>query len=216
MSYITLVRHGQANTTARDEAGYDRLSALGTQQAAWLGQHLTHTGEHFPRAYRGSLQRHRETAEAMGRPDAHTDPRLNEMAFFTMAQLYEDQHGAAIPDSREDFALHLPRMIAAWEAGEIDGAPESFAAFEARVKGGLAEIAEGEGRAIVVTSGGVIGMALRITMGLDITAMARVCLAVENTSLSRWLPLHGSLALTQFNALPHLESPERQFARTHL
>jgi hypothetical protein len=39
---------------------------------------------------------------------------------------------------------------------------------------------------------------------------------VENTSLSRWLPLRGSLALTQFNALPHLEHPERQFARTHL
>ena len=216
MSYITLVRHGQANTTARDEASYDCLSALGVQQAAWLGQHLTHTGEVFARAYRGSLHRHRETAEAMGITDAETDPRLNEMAFFTLAHLFEDQHGAPIPDSREDFALHLPRMINAWANGEIADAPESFADFEARVTDGLTEIAEGEGRAIVVTSGGVVGMALRITMGLDIAAMSRVCLAVENTSLSRWLPLHGSLTLTQFNALPHLDAPDRQFARTHL
>jgi len=216
MSYITLVRHGQANTTARDEASYDHLSALGNQQAAWLGQYLTDTGEHFPRAYRGSLQRHRETARAMGLADARIDPRLNEMAFFTLAHLYEAQHGVAIPDSREDFALHLPRMITAWSEGEIAGAPESFAQFEARVTSGLTEIAEGEGRAVVITSGGVIGMALRITLGLDIAAMARICLAVENTSLSRWLPLHGSLALTQFNALPHLDLPDRQFARTHL
>jgi broad specificity phosphatase PhoE len=216
MSYLTLVRHGQANTTARDEASYDQLSNLGVQQSTWLGQYLTDTGEHFPRAFRGSLHRHLETADAMGLADASIDPRLNEMAFFTLAQLYEDQHGIAIPDSREDFALHLPRMIAAWAHDDIADAPERFADFEARVTDGLNDIAAGEGRAVVVTSGGVIGMALRITLGLDITAMARVCLAVENTSLSRWLPLHGALALTQFNALPHLDLPDRQFARTHL
>jgi len=38
MSHITLIRHGQANTGARDEQSYDRLSALGHQQAAWLGE----------------------------------------------------------------------------------------------------------------------------------------------------------------------------------
>lgn len=216
MSYITLVRHGQANTAARDEASYDRLSTLGTQQAAWLGQYLTETGEHFPRAYRGSLQRHRETAHAMGFGDASADPRLDEMAFFTLAHLFEAQHGVPIPDTREDFALHLPRMITAWAEGRIADAPESFDQFETRVRDGLNEIAGGEGRAVVITSGGVIGMALRVTLGLDIAAMARICLAVENTSLSRWLPLHGALALTQFNALPHLDAPDRQFARTHL
>ena len=36
MSTITLIRHGQANTAAQDEVSYDRLSDLGTQQAAWL------------------------------------------------------------------------------------------------------------------------------------------------------------------------------------
>lgn len=216
MSYITLVRHGQANTTARDEASYDRLSDLGAQQAAWLGQYLADTGEHFPRTYRGSLHRHRETARAMGMPDGVTDPRLNEIEYFTLANLLEAQQGLALPDSREDFVGHLPRVFAAWERDEITDAPESFAAFEARVRDALDEISAGDGRAIVVTSGGVIGMALRITLGLDIAAMARICLAVENSSLSRWLPLHGSLALTQFNALPHLDLPDRQFARTHL
>ncbi len=40
MSHITPIRHGQANTGARTEADYDRLSPLGHQQAAWLGDHL--------------------------------------------------------------------------------------------------------------------------------------------------------------------------------
>ena len=33
MSEVWLVRHGQAQTGASDEASYDRLSALGHQQA---------------------------------------------------------------------------------------------------------------------------------------------------------------------------------------
>ncbi len=40
MSKITLIRHGQANNTATDEAGYDRLSDLGRQQARWLGEYM--------------------------------------------------------------------------------------------------------------------------------------------------------------------------------
>ena len=134
MSQITLVRHGQANTAARDEVSYDQLSELGARQAGWLGAHLGDAGEVFAHSYRGGLHRHRQTADAMGIEGAETDARFDEMEFFTIAHLFE----------------------------------------------------------------------------------ARVCLAIENTSLSRWLPLEGHLALTQFNALPHLEGPDRQFARTHL
>ena len=55
MSHITLVRHGQANTTARDEENYDKLSDLGHQQARWLGAHLRDTHAHHPRVYCGTL-----------------------------------------------------------------------------------------------------------------------------------------------------------------
>lgn len=219
MSHITLVRHGQANTEARDEESYDRLSALGTQQAQWLGEHIAGTGEVFPRLYCGTLRRQRETAAAIsleGHAEPVIDARFNELEFFTLAALYRDQHDVPIPEDREDFADHLPKLLAAWQAGEIANAPEEFDAFESRVREGLDAVGTGDGRAMVVTSAGVIGMVMRITLGLDIVAFARACLAVENTSLSRWLPLRGSLALTQFNALPHLEHPERQFARTHL
>ena len=48
MSHITLIRHGQANSQARDEASYDRLSDLGHQQAAWLGEWLRAEDDSWP------------------------------------------------------------------------------------------------------------------------------------------------------------------------
>jgi len=62
MSHITLVRHGQANSDAKDETSYDKLSALGHQQAAWLGAHLQGSETRHMRLYTGTLRRHIETA----------------------------------------------------------------------------------------------------------------------------------------------------------
>ena len=57
MSHITLIRHGQANSTAKDELSYDRLSPLGHEQAAWLGDHLRQSETHHTRLYTGTLTR---------------------------------------------------------------------------------------------------------------------------------------------------------------
>ena len=216
MSQITLVRHGQANSSARDEGGYDRLSPLGHQQAAWLGDYFHSSGERFARVYCGTLRRHEETAAAMGHAEALRDPRLNELHYFDMAQMLEAQHGITIPSDREGFAVHLPILFQHWRDGKLDGAPESFDSFETRVRAALEDIAAGDGPALVITSGGLIGMAMRITMGLELTAMAHACLAIQNTSLHRWLRLGGGLVLTQFNATPHLDTIERRHAQTHI
>ena len=216
MSHITLVRHGQANTTARDEESYDMLSDLGHQQARWLGAHLQTTGAHYPRVYCGTLQRHVETAASMGLTNPIQDARLNEIEYFTIAQLYEQQHGVAIPMDREGFVEHLPRTFEAWAKGQITGTPETFEAFETRVSAALREIGTEGGPAIVVTSGGLISMVVRQAMGLDIPAMARVALAIMNTSLHRLHPIGEQLSPVLFNAVPHLEAPDRQFAQTHL
>lgn len=217
MSHVTLVRHGQANTAARDELSYDRLSDLGKQQARWLGAHLAGSGERFARAYSGTLIRHCETAAEMDLGlEVVRDARLNELEYFTMAQLFAAQHGVPMPVDREAFILHMPRLFTVWSEGGLEGAPESFADFEARVGDVLHEIAAGSGRAVVVTSGGLIGMAMRVTMGLGMGAFAHACLSIENSSLHRFQPLATGLALTLFNAVPHLEGRERAFARTHL
>jgi len=217
MSHITLVRHGQANTEARDELSYDKLSPLGHQQAQWLGTHLRDARDHHARVYCGTLTRHWETAQSMGVGEqAIRDPRLNELEYFTLAQLLETQKGVAIPTEREGFIDHLPTVFSAWQADEIDNPPERFAEFEARVSAALTEIATGDGPALVVTSGGLIAMAMRQTLGLDTRAMARMALAIMNTSLHRLFPIGDTLSPVLFNAVPHLEHPDRHYAQTHL
>lgn len=219
MSFVTLVRHGQANTHARDEVSYDKLSELGWQQARWLGEHFRQTGEVFARVYTGTLRRHVETAEGI---DAESpapilrDERLNEFTYWDLAHAYHDQHGVALPDGREEFVTHLPRMLGAWRDGILEGVPETFDHFENRVREALTEISGGQGRALVVTSGGLIGMSMRLVLDLDMRGLAHMCLSVENTSLHRVQPLATGLAVTQFNATPHLDTAERQHARSHL
>lgn len=217
MSHITLIRHGQANSAARDELSYDRLSPLGHRQSEWLGAHLRDNGPSHPRLYCGTLRRHLETAQSMGLGDDITqDSRLNELEYFHLAQLLETQHGLPIPVDREGFITHLPRVFSAWAAGEIEGPPETFAAFEARVSSALADIAAGTGPALVVTSGGLIAMVMRQVLGLETDAMARMALAIMNTSMHRLFPIGPALSPVLFNAVPHLDTPDRQFAQTHL
>ncbi|OUS35855.1 phosphoglycerate mutase [Rhodobacterales bacterium 56_14_T64] len=217
MSHITLVRHGQANTGARDEVSYDRLSPLGHQQARWLGGHLRDSHSSHPRVYCGTLIRHYETAQGMDVADGVTrDPRLNEMEYFTLAQLMEQQHGLEIPTEREGFVQHLPAVFAAWAAGEIDNPPESWDDFNSRVESALIEISQGDGPALVVTSGGLISIAMRHALDLDTKATARMALAIMNTSMHRLHPIGGHLCPVLFNAVPHLEQPDRHYAQTHL
>ncbi|WP_420585879.1 histidine phosphatase family protein [Ruegeria sp.] len=216
MSYITLVRHGQANSAARDEGNYDKLSDLGHQQARWLGAHLKENQAFYPRVYSGTLTRHIETAASMGLSEPIRDPRLNEVEYFRMSQLFKEQHGEPLPETREGFIEHLPKTFAAWQRGEIEDTPETFDEFETRVGDVLREIGTEGGPAIVVTSGGLISMVVRIAMGLDLASMSRVALAIMNTSLHRLHPIGPQLSPVLFNAVPHLEAPDRRYAQTHL
>lgn len=77
MGEIILVRHGQANSAARDEESYGRLSELGHRQGALLGDWFRDQGLTFDQVLAGTHGRHRETAEAMGQGAAAPDVRLN-------------------------------------------------------------------------------------------------------------------------------------------
>lgn len=217
MSHITLVRHGQANSSARTEGGYDRLSPLGRQQAAWLGAHLRESQQHHARLYSGTLRRHQETAAALELGlDCIEDPRLNELQYFNMAKALEAQQGIPVPVDVKDFVTHFPQLIQAWMEDKIEGAPERFADFEARTREVLEEIGRGEGPALVVTSGGFIAMAMRLHLQLEIPAMANLSLSIMNSSLHRLFPVGGTWSPVLFNAVPHLEHPDRHHAQTHV
>ena len=217
MSHITLIRHGQANSEAKDELSYDKPSDLGHQQAAWLGTHLRDTANHHNRLFTGTLRRHKETAASMAtQMDAVQDERLNELEYFTLATLMEEQHGIPFPADQGGFTSHLPLVFEYWQADKLEGPPESYRFFHNRVNDALAEIAAGKGPALVVTSGGLISMAMAQAMGLSIPAMARIALAIMHTSMHRLFPIGGHLSPVLFNAVPHLETADRRTAQTHI
>ncbi|MEP4195482.1 MAG: histidine phosphatase family protein [Aliishimia sp.] len=221
MSHITLIRHGQANSDATTEEDYDRLSDLGHQQARWLGAHLRDMHQHHSRLYTGTLRRHIETADGMATGlDAVRDARLNELEYFTMASALEEEHGISAPVEQSDFIAHFPVILQYWQDDKIEGAPERFSHFEARINDVLREIGQGNGPAFVVTSGGLIAMTMRSHLRLDVHAMAHVALAIFNSSLHRLYPIggpeNGTWSPVLFNAIPHLEHPERHYAQTHV
>lgn len=211
MGEITLVRHGQANSEAMDEVSYDRLSELGHQQAGWVGEWLRSTGERFDHVVAGTLRRHRETAEAM-QVTPTEDARLNELDYYTLGHALTEAKGVPFPHP-DGFVPHAELMFAAWQAGEIEG-QESFAAFETRVAAFVADAARPGVHTLAVTSGGVIGFAMRHVLGLRLNPMVRLLAPIMNTSIHRFHVAEDHMLLAGFNAVPHLDAPERHHART--
>jgi broad specificity phosphatase PhoE len=214
MGEITLVRHGQANSAATNEADYDRLTELGHQQAAWLGHWIKAHDGPFDSVYAGSLRRQRETVAGMGFTDVAVDERLNEIAYFNLS---DEMTSSGLADARtgpDDFAIHFPATLSAWRDGKINGT-ETYAAFTDRVQAVIEEAAQPGKRILCVTSGGIIARAVAHILHLDIPQMAQIALPILNTSVHRiHVTPHGPI-LGTFNSAPHLDHSDRLTARTH-
>ena len=217
MTEIYFVRHGQASFGAED---YDRLSPLGHQQAAWLGHYFRDHELDFDHVIQGSLRRHRETAAGIAAvfnmPAAETDPRFDELHYNPLEAAYIRATGIDAPSDRAAFLTHFPPMFSAWAAGEIAPEAESYAAFEARVQRALDACLSPSRRVLVITSGGVIGGALRGVLGLSARATADLLINIHNASVHRLVSEAGQLRLSLFNASPHLDGRTRAHARTFI
>lgn len=213
MGEIVLIRHGQANSAATDEKSYDRLSPLGHQQARWLGEYLKTHDMGYDTVLTGTLNRHQETAASMGLTPHRHDARLNELDYFNLSDALEKARGVPRPDG-SGFANHMPMVMEAWHAAEIQG-DESFEMFQTRIGHVLAEAQQPGKRILCVTSGGVIGMAIRLMLDLDPTRMAHILLPIFNTSVHRIAVREEGAMLAGFNATPHLDLPERTHAKTN-
>ena len=142
MTEITIVRHGQANSGARTETDYDRLSELGHLQARWLGEHYRGIGG-FDRIVSGTLNRQDQTARALnpgGRPQRQ-DSRLNELDYFHLSQVLEQRDGIPFPTDAQSFAAHVPQVLELWRAGHAGPDYEGYEDFRARVLGIVADTA---------------------------------------------------------------------------
>lgn len=217
MGEVYFIRHGQASFGT---ANYDRLSPLGHQQAEWLGQYMAAAGLEFDHVITGTLCRHRETLAAMNKALGiaawDEDTRLNEMAYFAVERAYGAQYGESPADSPDAMADQFVRVMDAYEQDRIDDVPERFAEFSARVLAALDEhCAEGK-RVLIVSSGGPKGIVMRQILGLNGAAMNRVILGTMNSSCSRFLNRSGTRLLSQYNAVPHLDQPDRHHAQTYI
>ncbi|MBM7069638.1 histidine phosphatase family protein [Actibacterium sp. 188UL27-1] len=216
MGEVTLIRHGQASFGTDD---YDRLSPLGHAQAEWLGDYINAQGWQFDHALRGGLRRHRETAEGIVKhldlPKLQEDPRFDEMHYDPLEQQYVRETGSTASKSRSDFITTFPEVFCGWGEGRL-GEGETFASFEGRVLAALDAATQKDRRTLIVTSGGVIGVILRRTMGLSLRATADLLLNIHNASVHRLTLEEGRLRLSLFNASPHLDPEERAHARTYI
>ena len=212
---IILIRHGQANTGAKDEESYDKLSATGHQQSAWLGDYLRAQDTAFDRVICGDLRRHQETAAGLALSQSIAiDPRVNELRYFDLAREYQAQTRKPLPSSAEEFAQHVPELFTAWHAGRLDGAHESYRSFADRFGQVMSELTELGGRSLVITSGGVIGMAIAQHLSLGPEGFAQVMLPIHNSSIHRFSIAQGATQMASYNGTPHLDAADRRHART--
>jgi broad specificity phosphatase PhoE len=223
MPYLYFVRHGQP-----DFAGnYDSITELGEQQSSWLGQHFAARGLGFTRVLSGTLQRQVSTCERVmneldGRRDFARDARFNEYDHLALLRHFEGDRLQAIRasgDRREYFAAIRSAMQKWSRQDDVVAGSESWAEFGARIRAGVATACAGLGRedkVLIVTSGGVIGRYTAEVLESGAETAIQLNLQIRNTGVTEVIwPPSGSARLVSFNAIPHLERPDRAYAITH-
>lgn len=218
MAEILLLRHAQASFGSDN---YDRLSQLGRQQSLWLGEHLRSLEKDCDRVVVGGMARHRETAEqvlaGLGSnvtPDVL--PGLNEydlQGLLAACRQGFPQEWTETDNAGRDYYHNMKRALTYWMDGtlESDGR-EPWAGFCERIHAAFDSICAGSRfkRALVVTSGGPIGVILARLMGVDNERTCNLIVQVKNTSTSTLLYNRVDLTLDSFNDVSHLQTAARK------
>jgi broad specificity phosphatase PhoE len=210
MSVILLVRHGQASWGADD---YDQLSATGIEQSRLLGRALAARGIRPDLVVRGSLKRHRQTAEAavVGAgwdvevaEDGGWD-EFDHLSTLTGSLEWEEIQG----ESYDERVRRFEGTIDRWSSGEHDDEyRESFPVFQARVIAAFdraLERLDSKQTAVVFTSGGPVSwVTVALTEG-GLPAWTRLSKVVVNSSVTKVLTGRRGTSLITFNDHSHLE-----------
>lgn len=226
-----MVRHGQASYMSED---YDRLSPLGEEQAAKLGEFWARHGLAFDVCFHGPAKRHIRTAEiaadtvrAAGLfwPELQVLPEVDEFDAFRVARLLTPRLVECDPEIRrlndEFFAnRHNPEggrllqklfeaVARSWCSGQFDMPEvESWTQFRERVQRGVAHIREtcGSGRnVVVITSGGPIAATMAQALGLPPAAAIEFVWLARNASFAEFLYSGERFSMHSFNSIPHLD-----------
>jgi broad specificity phosphatase PhoE len=231
MSHVILVRHGQASLLGHD---YDKLCANGETQARLLGEYWSQRGVLFGGAYSGPRARQRETARIVADAYRSADLNFPETVIMSefdeyqaeavlreclpqllqvnteireLRRAYEDS--SEFGDRRKTFQKLFEAVIAKWVAGEVTAAGiESWHEFCLRVDRGLAQVVRDTppaASAVVFTSAGTIGAAMRRALHLSAEDTLQLTWMSRNASLTEFLASGERFTLSTFNAHPHLD-----------
>lgn len=212
---LWLVRHGQAAFATDD---YDRLTELGFDQARWLGEHLAHLEIGFDRICSGTLRRQRETAETVreviGGPEVEVIEGFEE--YDAKGLMARAGHRDQDPNrTRREHFRTLRRLLGEWSRDEVEGS-ETWAQYNERARTALMRAREGDPkRVMVASSGGTIALMLMQATGMPVETMIEMNLQTRNSSVSRLVFAGERVYLNMFNAIPHLERPDRMHAETY-
>ncbi len=224
MGQIYLVRHGQASFGSTN---YDQLSELGFEQARLLGEWFANSHQKFSRIVTGSLNRHRQTADACIAvlpkahrvdTDWHTDPDFDEYNHHEVMVRhhpeFEDPEAvkrflAAGPTARRAFQEMFEAAMRRWMAGEHDADyVEPWPVFKTRCVAALQRLLEGADKSqniIVFTSGGTIATICQHLLGLQDRQAAEMNWSLVNCGVTKLLYRPGRVTLSYLNNYAHLE-----------
>lgn len=221
MGQILLVRHGQASWGAED---YDVLSETGWEQSRVLGRALATRGIAPTAMVRGSMRRHRETAQGitegiaegmaqqLDAPPFVVDAGWDE---FDSVDVFAPVAGHGSPDtSPREFRAWFESAMERWTSGEhAADYTEPFLPFTERVSAALERTAEGagSGTVLVVTSGGAISWCVATLLGdrLDHAAQVQLSRTVNpicaNSGVTKIVVGRRGSTLVSYNEHTHLE-----------
>jgi broad specificity phosphatase PhoE len=234
LSFIYLIRHGQAGT----RENYDTLSEVGQEQARLLGEYFASQKIEWAAVISGSLSRQRRTAElvceAMRRagvtvPDVVTDERWNEFSLLSVYKsiarrlMKDDAQFARDVVEMQEAIRRDPRttagatgrcdqaVIRAWMENrfpELD-VEETWESFRERIHS-CADTFDGHERAIAVfTSATPIAVHAAATLGLTNEKLISILGVIYNTSVTVLRARNGETRLFTFNSVPHLNVENR-------
>jgi broad specificity phosphatase PhoE len=231
MSHIILVRHGQASLLERN---YDKLCANGEAQSRLLGEYWSRRREAFQGVYTGPRARQLETARivaeayrgaGVGFPETVVMSEFDEYQaeavlqeclpqLLKMDAEIEQLHcvyknSGEPSERRKTFQKLFEAVIVKWVKGEVTAdSVESWKDFCLRVERGLARVVRdtpAAGSAVIFTSAGAIGAAMRRALHLCAEDMLQVTWMLRNGSFSEFLASGERFTLSSFNAHPHLD-----------
>ncbi len=216
------------------EADYDKLSAIGEEQARKLGEYWVRHRITYQRVVHGPAKRHIRTMEIAGDlvraagmpwPEPQAVAGFDEFDAFTVMSIMlpalqksntvirrlsvEFEQAKHTPEAGRRLQKLFEEVAREWASGRHETpAVEDWQQFRARIRTSVEAVMRSSApstNTAVFTSGGPIAATIGLTLGLDALQTMEFVWLSRNASYSQFLYSGERMSLHSFNAIPHLD-----------